>query len=48
MPFWKEVPAAWNPVLSLGGTFASLEASSLGEEKSQTGGHKVIHGLRAL
>lgn len=48
MPLWMEVPAAWSPVLSLGGTFASLEALSLEEEKSQTAGNKVIYGLRAL
>lgn len=26
MPLWIEVPVALNPVLNLGGTFASLEA----------------------
>lgn len=34
MPLWIEVPAVLSPVLSLGGTFASVEALSLGEEKS--------------
>lgn len=48
MLFWIEAPAALSPVLSPGGAFASLETLSLGKEKSQTAGNKVIYGLRAL
>lgn len=48
MPLWIEVPAALNPVLSLGDTFASLEGLGLGEEKRQTGGNKVISGVWPL
>lgn len=48
IPLWIEVPAALNPVLSLGGTFASLEVLGLGEEKRQTGGNKVIYGVWPL